>query len=783
MVRYPSWCWIKLKVIFTWTVVSFSFCKSVRSEPPDTALSLKFFETNVRPVLEKNCYECHSDSSKELQGGLRVDTREGVRRGGDSGPAVIPSESAKSLLLAAVRHEGLKMPPDRKLPESAIVDIQRWIQLGAHDPREESANLSAAAMNIQNASHNWSFQPIGASKLLSVHNSDWPTSPLDFFILAKLEQSGLRPSPPADKLELCRRVYFDLHGLPPTPDELQNFVENESPNAYAQLIDELLSSPRYGERWGQHWLDVVRFAETEGFEYDRTIQGAWRFRDYVIRSFNHGKPIDEFFREQIAGDEYDTDKTEAMIASGFHRLGAVRRNAGNQEVAGSRNEVLTERIDIIGSAIMGLTIGCARCHNHKFDPISQKDYYRLQAFVAASQDIDVPLVSDEVKKDWNDCTSAIQLQIDELKAKLVNQSIDEQKHTRAKLDELDKELPMPLPSISSIRNDLDNETPIYVLRRGEYDLPGERVTAGTPAVFESGVFGSSAEPFEIDRHKPRTALAKWLTHPNHPLTPRVFANRIWLNHFGRGIVATPNDFGLNGKPPSHPELLDFLAEYLVRSGWQAKSLHRLILLSSTYQQSSQPKSQKDGLAIDPENAMLWRFPLRRLTAEEIRDSMLQVSGQMNFAMEGTSVILPVDKQLVAQLYKPSQWEVTENNGERMRRSVYLLAKRNLRLPFMEVFDQPTLQTSCFVRQQSTHAPQALEMLNGEIANQMADAFAQRLNREAGDVDSKVEFAFELSMGRLPTDTELSLAKAFLNSGSTREFALALFNLNSFLYVR
>ncbi len=788
MVRSLSSFRFKLKVIFTLTVVPFSFCESVLSEPPDVALSLKFFETNVRPVLEKNCYECHSASAKELQGGLSLDTREGVRRGGDSGPAVIPSESAKSLLLAAVRHEGLKMPPDRKLPESAIVDIQRWIQMGAHDPREGSATLSGAATDIHNARHYWSFRPIVAHHFPSVRNSNWPTSPIDFFILAKLEQSGLRPSPPADKLELCRRVYFDLHGLPPTPDQLQNFVENESSDAYAQLIDELLASPRYGERWGQHWLDVVRFAETEGFEYDRTIQGAWRYRDYVIRSFNHGKPIDEFLREQLAGDEFDTDKSEAMVASGFHRLGAVRRNAGNQEVAGSRNEVLTERTDIIGSAIMGLTIGCARCHNHKFDPISQKDYYRLQAFIAASQDIDVPLVSDEVKKDWNDRTSAIQLQIDELKSKLVDQTIDEQKHTRAKLDQLDKELPLPLPSISSIQNDLDKETPIHVLRRGEHDLPGERVTAGTPDVFKSAVFGndvfgSSAEPFEIDRHKPRTALAKWLTHPTHPLTPRVFANRIWLNHFGRGIVATPNDFGLNGKQPSHPELLDFLAEHLVRSGWQAKSLHRLILLSSTYQQSSQPKSPKDGLAIDPENAMLWRFPLRRLSAEEIRDSMLVVSGQMNFAVGGTSIVLPVDKQLVAQLYKPSQWEITENNGERMRRSVYLLAKRNLRLPFMEVFDQPTLQTSCFVRQQSTHAPQALEMLNGEIANQMADAFADRLNREAGDVDSRVELAFELSAGRLPTDAERTLAKAFFNNGSTREFALALFNLNSFLYVR
>ncbi len=752
------------------------------SDPPKSSQlsdDLDFFETKIRPVLVKHCYECHSESSNELQGGLRVDTREGLRIGGDSGPAVVPGNAAQSLLLSAIRYQDLEMPPVAKLDDAAIANIQRWIETGAADPREGAAILPDSTPNIQKSSGFWSFQPIQVPAFPAVLNTSWPTSPIDTFILAKLESSGLGPAPPADKSELVRRVYFDLHGLPPTPDQVHSFVTNDAPDAYERLIDELLASPRYGERWGQHWLDVVRFAETEGFEYDRTIQGAWRFRDYVIRSFNDGKPIDAFITAQLAGDEMDSNQPQGLVASGFHRLGAVRRNAGNQEVAGSRNEVLTERTDIIGSAIMGLTVGCARCHNHKFDPISQADYYRLQAFFAASQDVDVPMVPESEKLVWEKANTAVQTQIDELKSQLATQSLDEQKLTRKKMDKLEKELPPALPSISTVRNQLEKETPIYVLRRGDFSLPGKRVAEGIPKVFSNDV-----EPLQIDRAKPRTALAQWLTSPKHPLTSRVFVNRIWLNHFSRALVATPNDFGLNGKLPSHPELLDYLADFFMRGGWQAKSLHRLILLSSTYRQSSQPISKEVGHSLDPDNALLWHYPLRRLSAEEIRDSMLIASGQINFAIGGPSVILPVDKQLVAQLYKPSQWEVTPEIGDRMRRSVYLFAKRNLRLPFMEVFDQPTLQTSCFGRQQSTHAPQALELLNGPMANQMAEAFAERLKHEVGsDVARQIDFAFEWTLGRLPTDGERGFAISFLEKGSTREFALALFNLNAFLYVR
>lgn len=756
----------------------------LNADSPHPTDDIAFFEAKVRPLLVEHCYECHSEAAAELQSGLRLDTRAGVRLGGDSGPAVVPGEPSKSLMLSAIRHIGVKMPPEGKLSEAAISDIEEWIRKGAPDPRDGAATFLGPSFDLAQARKFWAFQPIRDHDLPAVQNVGWPQTAVDNFILAKLESNGLQPASPADKWELCRRVYFDLHGLPPSPQQVNAFVNNDLPDAYSRLVDQLLASPRYGERWGQHWLDVVRFAETEGFEYDRAIPGAWRFRDYVIQSFNDGKPIDVFLREQIAGDEIDNEDTQLLIAAGFHRLGAVRRNAGNQEVAGSRNEVLTERTDIIGSAILGLTLGCARCHNHKFDSISQKDYYRLQAYFAASQEADIPTVSEETRKKWEKETAPIQRQIDELKTQLETQSIDEQKATRAKLESLDKALPAPLSSIGSIANDFEKATPIHVLRRGEWALPGELVSASPPAVF-----GIESELGESDRSHPRSALAIWLTDPLNPLTPRVFANRVWLNHFGRGLVATPNDFGRNGQVPSHPELLDTLAAFLVRNDWQLKPLHRLIVMSSTYQQASSsalsvPTALTAGDSIDPNNTLHWHFNERRLSAEEIRDSMLTVSEQMNYAVGGPSIMLPVDKELVAQLYKVSQWQVTASQSERMRRSIYLLAKRNLRLPFMDVFDQPTLQSSCSRREQSTHAPQALELLNGPIANQMADAFAQRLLRETGgQVEPAIDLAFRWTTGRSPNSDERRLATSFLRENSLRELAIAMFNLNSFLYVR
>ena len=606
---------------------------------------------------------------------------------------------------------------------------------------------------------------------------------IDAFVLAKLRQNGLQPAPEADRATLIRRLSFDLLGLPPDPGDVANFLSDESPDAYERVVERMLASPHYGERWAQHWLDVVRFAETEGFEYDRSMHGSWRFRDYVIQAFNNDKPYDRFVLEQLAGDEIGPDDEEAQIAAGLHRLGPVRRNAGNQEVASSRNEVLTERTDMVGAAFLGLTVGCARCHDHIFDPIRQRDYYRLQAFLAGTQEHQIILAPQEEQDAWQAKTDAIKEEVKKVKEVLKDLKGDEKKRKQEEVNkrvkELEADLPKPLPAIASIRNDPEKLTPIHVLQRGDYDSKGEQVGMRFPGVF----LPDGAREMPPETPKPKTKLAQWLTEPDHPLTARVMVNRLWVWHFGNGIVNTPNDFGLNGDRPSHPELLDYLANQFVESGWRVKTLHREILLSSTYRQSSHSPVTRQATAKDPNNRLLWRFGRRRLEAEEIRDALLAVSGKLNRKAGGKSVIVPVEEALVKLLYKPDQWKVAEDPAERFRRSVYLIAKRNLRLPFMEVFDQPGLLTTCAGREASTHAPQALELLNGRLSNELAGHFAERLKREVGgDPTQQVVRAYLLAAGRAPADEELRLGVEFLADQPLKEFALAVFNLNAFLYV-
>ena len=539
---------------------------------------------------------------------------------------------------------------------------------------------------------------------------------------------------------------------------------------------QLLDSPPYGERQAQHWLDVIRYAETEGFEYDRLMPDIWRFRDYVIAAFNSDMPYDQFLMEQLAGDELG-DEPDLRIAAGFHRLGAVRRNAGNQAVASSRNEVLTERTDIIGSAVLGLTIGCARCHDHKFDPIPQRDYYRLQAFLAATREDNVSLSRSAEQERLAALKIDIDAKILELKGILANLDGDEETRVKAEIQQLQLQLPPPSPTLCSIKNDWQNADLIHLLRRGDPDLPGPVVGMRTLGVL------SPQDRVELpaDTPQPRTKLARDLVNPEHPLTSRVIVNRIWHQHFGTGLVSTPNDFGKNGSPPSHPQLLDYLAYQFVMGGWHFKELHREMVTSSVYRQASQASSS--ATAIDPGNRRLSHFPRRRLSGEEIRDAMLSISATLNLTMGGPSVVLPVESELIDQLYKPTQWQVTSDKQQHYRRSIYLLAKRNLRLPFMEVFDQPSSQTSCAVRQQSTHARQSLELLNGPIANELAAAFARRLTRETdSDPRAIVRHAFRLATAREPMATEMDLSHSILEELGVNEFALAVFNLNAFLYV-
>ncbi len=642
------------------------------------------------------------------------------------------------------------------------------------------ATALRAAEDDYDRSH-WSLQPRGTPQppsFTQAADRDWPHNEIDAFVLARLRASQLRPAAEADRRTLIRRLYFDLIGLPPTPDEVEAFVRDPSTQAYEAVVDRLLASPHYGERWGRHWLDVVRYAETEGFEYDNYLPGAWRYRDWVIESLNADKPYDRFVLEQVAGDELASADRSLLVAAGFHRLGPVRRNAGNQEVAGSRNEVLTEMTNTIGSAFLGLTVGCARCHDHFFDPIHQKDYYRLEAFLAATYEHNLPLASESEQAAWKKRTDELTAEIKRVEQELEKAAAGTRPDLESRLKDLERQLPPPLDAICTVANDAARRTPIHLLERGNWDKPGAAVGPRVPGV----LLPDDAPELPADVPNPRTRLAEWIVDPGNPLTGRVIVNRVWHDHFGRGIVATPNDFGVNGDEPSHPELLDWLANRFIADGWRLKSLHRLIVTSGTYRQSARAIDAAASVK-DPENRLLWHFPRRRLQAEEIRDAMLAVAGRLNLKAGGPSVMVPVESDLVELLYAPSQWQVTADRGEYDRRSIYLLAKRNLRLPFMEVFDQPDLQISCARRESSTHAPQALELLNGRLSNELADAFAERLAREAaGDPGRQVDLAYRLVTGRPPSDREAGLAAEFLTRQPLGEFALAMFNLNAFLYV-
>ena len=647
------------------------------------------------------------------------------------------------------------------------------------------AGILGAAEYSESERAFWSFQPRRAVRPPATV-SDWVANPVDAFVWARLRDEGLQPAPEAPRATLVRRAYFDATGLPPTAAELEAALTDTAPGAWERLVDRLLASPRFGERAAQLWLDVVRFAETEGFEYDRYLPGMWRYRDYVIDSFNRDKPFDRFVREQLSGDEGAGEPRESpqdrelLAAAGFNRLGPVRRNAGNQEVASSRNEVLTERTDIVGAAFLGLTVGCARCHDHMFDPIRQVDYYRLQAYFGASRESNEVFEGNATIKEWQEQTKEIASEMKSLRGKIRLAEGEERRKLQTRHDELEASLPPAPPTLATVRNDLEDRTRVHLLQRGDHTKPDQAVNPRPPGV----LLEEDAPTLPPDTENPRTHLAAWLTGPDHPLTARVAVNRVWQAYFGAGIVSTPNDFGFMGGRPTHPDLLDFLANELVASGWSLKHVHRIVLTSSTYRQASENPGQRDAaIESDPLNHLLWRGPRRRLSAEEVRDAMLAAAGTLNLEYGGRSVMLPVEPELVDLLYDPTQWRVARDAGQHWRRSVYLIAKRNLRLPFMEVFDQPPLLTSCARRESSTHAPQALELLNGRTSNDLAERFADLLQREAGeDSERVIRHAYMLTAGRPPTAGEAELAREFLSESPLREFALAMFNLNAFLYL-
>ncbi|WP_315851953.1 DUF1549 and DUF1553 domain-containing protein [Tautonia rosea] len=596
---------------------------------------------------------------------------------------------------------------------------------------------------------------------------DWVKNPIDAFILRGMEEFGLEPAPSTDRATLLRRVSFDLTGLPPTPEDVEAFLGDSKPDAYERVVDRLLNSPHYGERWGRHWLDVVRYADSDGYEYDDARPHSWRYRDWVINALNDDLPYDRFVLEQVAGDELSPDDPIAHVATGLHRLGPLRLNAGNQEEEKNRQEVLTEMTDMIGSAFLGLTIGCARCHDHKFDPIPQADYFRLQAFFAGTEFRDLSLASDSEQRAFDERLERWKSRRDRLRKEL--RSLDESGSGEdpARRDELvtaidahDATKPEPPAGVMTVSEVESHAPPTFILFRGE---PGHHLDQVDPQ-FPGAINGP--DPHRMSKTAAqsgtagrRASLARWLADPSHPLTARVMVNRLWQHHFGRGLVATPNNFGIMGEPPTHPDLLDWLAVEFAEGGFRLKAMHRLMVTSATYRQSS--KGSDQGLEEDPDNLLLSRMPRRRLEAEVLRDQILAVAGTLNRTPGGPGVRLPLEPEVANQVYK-GRWEPTPDPDEYTRRSIYLFVKRNIPLPFMEAFDAPDTLVSCGERNISIHAGQALALLNSSLLDEQSRNFARRLLAEVGpDPDLLADRAIEFALSRPARPEERARARQFL----------------------
>jgi hypothetical protein len=636
----------------------------------------------------------------------------------------------------------------------------------------EKQATPAGAKTFVRAENGWAFEPVKKVEP-AADLSGWSANSIDRFVRAKLQERGLQPASPADKRTLIRRATFDLIGLPPSPSEVDAFLADKSADAFAKVVDRLLASPQYGERWGRHWLDVVRYADTGGFEADHLYPNAWRYRDYVIRSLNADKPFDRFIQEQVAGDELWPGNSEAVVATGLYSIGpALAESAmvSNQ----LEYEWLTDAADTTGAAFLGLTFGCARCHDHKYDPITQKDYYAMQAIFAAS---DRPY-PDKVRL---------------LRIKALNGLLSD--------------APVPKNLENDPRCTLQTEQrvglrlfhraepmTVHRLRRGELSKPREVTGPAFPAALlaKKGSGVSAVPPA-----KRRARLAQWLTSPENPLTARVLVNRAWQWHFSQGIVRTPNDFGAQGEPPTHPELLDWLAGDFMDHGWSLKRLHRLIMLSSTYRSGSLAAGR--GMEVDPENRLLWHFPRHRLEGEAIRDSMLACARSLSFKAFGNPVIPPLSIQELTGLFDAeAKWPVTRDGAEHTRRSVYLLVRRTFVYPLFAAFDPPELMTSCPRRTQTIVPTQALTLLNSPLAREQSKIFARRLLKECGNrSEDEVARAWMLAFGRPITATETERALTFLRtrtiaaeSGNSTgppeaalaELCLALFNANEFVYV-
>lgn len=754
------------------------------SSDDSSAAGVKHFETSVRPLLLEHCAKCHGAAKQWA--GLRLDSREAILKGGDSGPAAVPGDADSSLLIRAVRHEdeNLQMPQDEKLTAAQIQALTDWVNSGMAFPD------SGSASNRTRDPNHWSFQPPGeveVPQLVNVEFTERARNEIDNFVLAKMESAGVTLAPQADRATLIRRVTFDLTGLPPTPEEIAAFLNDKSDDAYSKLIDRLLASPAYGERWGRHWLDVARYADSNGLDENVAHGNAWRYRDYVVQSFNSDKPFDRFITEQIAGDllesKSEAERHECLIATGFLSIGP--KVLAEVNMPKMRMDIVDEQIDTVGRVFLGMTFGCARCHDHKFDPISAADYYGLAGIFKSTKTMDTytkvakwhehPLKNAEAaamqaeydaqlaaKKQaieafvaMADAAVKSQLEADpasgnapaaeSLEARYSEATKAELTKLREELTAVEKAVP-ELPAAMGVVEDEVADVAVHL--RGNPGRLGDVVARHLPGV----MVGPDMPTFSGDKSG-RRELAEWLTDARHPLTSRVLVNRFWRWHFGRGLVKSTDNFGLLGEKPTHPELLDWLANRLTQDHWSLKSLHRLILHSATYQQSS--VANAGNLEKDPDNSLWTHFPVRRLSAEEIRDAMLFVSGQLDQSMGGS--LLKVKNR--GYLFDHTSIDTTDYSSR--RRSLYLPVIRNNVFDLFQLLDFPDPAVPTGDRATTTVAPQALMMMNSGFVMQAADDLAMKVTSSTDDDKVRLEKLYATVLGRSPSAAEIAEDITFL----------------------
>lgn len=746
---------------------------------------IRFFESNIRPLLANHCYECHGEDAQE--GELRLDSLHGMVTGGHAKSLFVAGKPQSSLLITAVgyRDSELRMPPEKKLADQQIADLTRWIEMGA--PHPDSGKLKVvrrATVDFDAGRQHWAYRPMVKP---NVPHRDLPQgvdsaeNAIDAFILSKLSSQKLSPLDQADKRTLIRRATFDLIGLPPTPKEIAGFLADQSAEAFDRVVDRLLSSPHYGERWGRHWLDVARYADSNGLDENAAHGNAWRYRDYVVHAFNDDRPYDEFLLEQLAGDLLDSGdvlarRNQRLIATGYLVLGPkVLAEVDERKM---EMDIVDEQLDTIGRGIMGLTLGCVRCHTHKFDPLEHADYYALagifkstrtmesftkvakwnEVSVASAEDVAKTTAHAQLiavkKKQIEDRVAAAKQQLEPPASEADPKDIEkhfpastqtELKSLRAELKELEKSTPL-VPTAMAVGEGTVADTSIHI--RGSHLTLGESIPRRFPRVLA----GDDQPRLPADQSG-RLEFARWLTEPDHPLTARVMANRIWRWHFGKGLVPTVDNFGVNGQRPTHPQLLDWLAVRFVEEGWSIKAIHRLIMSSQTYQRSSQQNASN--AVVDGDNRYYWRFDGRRLEAEAIRDAMLAVAGTLDRTMGGRLLETP-NRQLV---FNHTSQDTSSYDSH--RRSIYVPVIRNHLYDMFQLFDYSDASVLNGNRDTSTLSPQALFFMNSEFVLDVTTSWADRVRQIETSKRQRLTLLVEQAYGRLPTETELNRFADFL----------------------